>query len=785
MTEAVQRERPTIAVSTLEHPARAALWIAIALIAYGSLYPLKFAVPETAAYQAFLTSWGGRSSLGDLLGNIALFAPCGLLGFLALGRKRQTPAAMIIVVVVAIIYAAMLQALQLFVPQRVPALIDVVWNGLGAALGIGLFIPLRNIAGMANDRALAVPVPLLLLILWALSELVPFVPSLDFEALQDSLKPLVLTPRWRLSDVLVGVSTVLAVGHLLSLLMSYGKTFGWLTLTLGAVALGKVLVLTQTLEVSLLIGWSLGVVAWMGLGRLPPAARAVTVFCALLITMTLAALEPFSLRAYPIAFDWMPFADVLSGSPLNNLRALFPRLFVYAMLLWLCQHERLRIATLGLGLWVAVLEGMQTQLVGRIATISEPIWLALVAVLVASLHRTGASDTTLPSEDRREPATPPLPGSQGHGTFSTVLAAKPALLWSAAGALVTLALTLWVIVRLPGMPYNVKELLLADGNFFACFVFACATLWWGAGSVVLAEHVRRSRFPVMTIPLWAIAVSVISFWLMMLAVTNESINDIAGVNNLYYFVTRYEIWGAAGKSLFEALPGPAVVEFFERPVRYAALLGPLFTFLALAHLARTHGPDDRHRIRWMLLAAIPWLWLCKGIAFDSSSTDNLNELIAAPGALGIGGGGYLYGALALLAASSTLAANLRPNRAGLAALTGIMLSLPLGWWLVNHGLEANVHKYGMTFSGLQFLLGPDRSQELSAAALFGRWSVVYLGAVVVFASGMRIASSILRPAAVAGQAPPAAHKVRRAATIPAKKNDAITVRLAKNAEHAT
>lgn len=778
MTEAVHRERPTIAVSTLEHPARTALWIAIALISYGSLYPMKFAVPETAAWHAFLTSWGGRSSLGDLLGNIALFAPCGFLGFLALGRERQTPTAVIIVMAVAIIYAALLQALQLFVPQRVPALIDVLWNALGTAFGIGLFLPLRNIAGAANDRTLALPVPLLLLILWALSELVPLVPSLDFEALQDSLKPLVLAPRWRLSDALVGVSTVLAVGHLLSLLMSYGKTFGWLALTLVAVALGKVLVLTQTLDVSVLTGWSLGVVVWIGLGRLPAAARAVTVFCALIITTTVAALEPFSLRAFPSTFDWMPFADVLSGSPLNNLRALFPRLFVYAMLLWLCQRERLRIATVGLGLWVAVLEGMQTQLVGRIATISEPIWLALVAVLVASLHRTSASTSSARPTDTTDAGAQPAPGARFHDALRVTFTGKQPILWSAATALVSIALLVWMLVRLPGVPYNVRELLAADGGIFACLMFACAILWWGAGSVVLAQRISHSRFPLIAIPLWSMAVSIISLWLMMFAVTDESIRDIAGSNNLYAFVTRRGIWGEAGKALFEALPGSAVVAFFERPIRYAAVVGPLLVLLALAHITRISAAADRVRIGWLLLAATPWLWLCQAINFGTSATDNLSELIATPDTLGIGGGAYLYGALALLAASSALAANLRTNRAGLAALTGIMLSLPLGWWLVNHGLEANVHKYGMTFSGLQFLLGPDRSHDLSTAALFARWSVVYLGAVVVFATGMRIAGSMLQPAAVAGQTTPATHKVRRATSNPAANNDAITVRLA-------
>ncbi len=140
----------------------------------------------------------------------------------------------------------------------------------------------------------------------------------------------------------------------------------------------------------------------------------------------------------------------------------------------------------------------------------------------------------------------------------------------------------------------------------------------------------------------------------------------------------------------------------------------------------------------MAVAAIPWYWLCKGIAFDWSSTDNLNELIARRAAWGAGGGLYLYVLLLLICANAVLLAKTCHWRVG--ALAATLVAVPVSWWLLNHGLEPNVRKYNKVFSGVQFLLGPDRSHLLPATALFLRWTVVYVGGVLLLSVGYRLGS---------------------------------------------
>ncbi|HNS59344.1 MAG TPA: hypothetical protein PKI25_10265, partial [Nitrosomonas europaea] len=70
--------------------------------------------------------------------------------------------------------------------------------------------------------------------------------------------------------------------------------------------------------------------------------------------------------------------------------------------------------------------------------------------------------------------------------------------------------------------------------------------------------------------------------------------------------------------------------------------------------------------------------------------------------------------------------------------------LSLGWLLLFLGLEPEVHKYGHTFSGAQFLLGPDRKQILPETELFARWCLVQAGFITIISSGIRSFSRVTR-----------------------------------------
>jgi hypothetical protein len=279
-------------------------------------------------------------------------------------------------------------------------------------------------------------------------------------------------------------------------------------------------------------------------------------------------------------------------------------------------------------------------------------------------------------------------------------------------------------------------------------VFALALLWAGAGAYWLGHRVANARRPAWLLPLLALAVSLVSLLLLSMSVTTESIGDIAGSSNLYWFVTNKDSWGAAWRVIFLALDAPGLISLLELCVRYAALYAPLPIFLGLMIAGRQRPAREilwSSRTLGVLVSAALTLWLCKAIAFDWSSTDNLNELIAHDGKWGWGGGGYLYMLLALISLNSLILSEGVGARA--LALGGSVLftfvAVPLGWWLLNQGLEPEVEKYGSVFSGAQFLLGPDRSHALPTGVLFVRWSVVQGGATLVIAMGIWLGSTIL------------------------------------------
>lgn len=723
---------------------RGIVGVILALIAYGSLYPFSVSLESgnSAAWMRFFSAWGGQGSLGDLVGNIALFVPLGFFAGVGVaaqaGRRKRLARA----VVWGLLFALVLQVLQIYISGRDAALIDVAWNAVGLGIGLALasVTVITRWLGVVADQ----PVPmatLLVIALWVAAELVPLVPSIDPQLIKDSLKPLLLEPRFSFLDSLAAVVGIAVVGQALARFQGERSSLGWLLLFAVLTLVAKPFIIFAEIDFSTVIGFGLGCVAWALLLRIGERQRAIILLVALAFVLTASSLEPLQLSHRPNSFHWIPFADVLQGSMLSNSRALASSLFLYTAILWLAQlcGGPLMGASLLLVLWVTLLEFIQVFLVGRTPSITEPLWVVLVAVTLARL-------TDMPRPAGRQRAATPRPPSRRSlkpGTVGGLSSWRWALLAFAVSAAVG-AIPLWVVVRLPGVPYNLRELLHGESHPLAAWGFMLTLLWVGAGAAWMGCRIQRTRWPLLQIPLIAFAAAMVSLLLLMLSATQESIRDLAGSNNLHWFVTNRDIWGQHARSLFLTL-GPGLIAFIERPVRYAALYSPVVIFLAIAQVAwlqlqqRDATRKVAARVSWLFLNAVPWLWLCKVIAFDWSSTDNLNELITRQGPLGINGDYYLYAVIALLALNAVAVAHARSTRAALISAVVTVLCIPLAWWLLNFGINHQVQKYGLTFSGLQFLLGPDRSDLLSEESLFTRWLVVQFAVIVIFALGIRLA----------------------------------------------
>jgi hypothetical protein len=317
-----------------------------------------------------------------------------------------------------------------------------------------------------------------------------------------------------------------------------------------------------------------------------------------------------------------------------------------------------------------------------------------------------------------------------------------------AAAIAAIVLGLKTVLRLPGVPYNVSEIFLDHGSVWRLALFAVALLWIGAGPLLAARWLRRTRLPFLALPAAMILVALVSRTLLKYSVTYESLDDILGSNNLFSRVTNEHVWGEFWRRLFLSTNAVDFVSYIERRVRFIALYSPLAVCLTLAFLVQSGNRARRFgtaQIVALAIAAIAWVWLSITIVFNWAATDNLTELVAGAGRFGVDGRLYLLLIAVLVAANVSwlLHAGTRPLR-WLAAIALSIAAIPLGWWLLGLGLEQQVQKYGLVFSGTQFLLGADRQHTLSQAALFARWTVVQVGCVAVIVAGAAIAAGFTR-----------------------------------------
>ena len=315
-------------------------------------------------------------------------------------------------------------------------------------------------------------------------------------------------------------------------------------------------------------------------------------------------------------------------------------------------------------------------------------------------------------------------------------------------AVVGIVAAIKILLQAPGVPYNVATLFLDNASVTAVGFFALGILWIGAGAMIIALALVRSRRPYLVLPIAIVAVSIVSKMLISRAVTYESLDDVLGSNNLFGLVTRQDIWGDWWRGTFFRL-GADVVDFLERRVRYCALYSiPLaaIVFVLLQRANRSRARGRTSRAAWTATAAVAalWLWASGAIVITWAATDNLTELIAEHGPLGIPGPLLLLGVAGVAAANVGLVLNAdRSVARWMVAILSSAAGLGISWVLLNAGLEQHVSKYSVVFSGTQFLLGPDREHRLTTTALFVRWLIVYAGAVTTTALGAWIADSVV------------------------------------------
>lgn len=278
-------------------------------------------------------------------------------------------------------------------------------------------------------------------------------------------------------------------------------------------------------------------------------------------------------------------------------------------------------------------------------------------------------------------------------------------------AFAALSIGLAVLIKLPGVPYNIKG-LVAPGlaGVFSIVGLSMALLWLINGHFPAIRKFSPASRALYFLPLWLIAHALVTWGLLWLSVPLESIHDIVGSPVLDW------VWDLELIGRYVAL--------------HCAIALPLLGAIILTASLSRVGQKGLLAIwcLWSLLLA----WPLHAVIVSHAATDNLTELMR-------GGGDFPYAMLLvagvfLASLSATLLSHLlaRPSHipAKLCLVVVAAMSSVACLWL---GSEPMILKYGKVFSAWQFLLSPDRNNYIVGPQLWLHFAAVFTAYLVMVA----------------------------------------------------
>jgi VanZ family protein len=288
---------------------------------------------------AFLTVIALDANRKDLVVNVLVYAPLGLLLFLSSFARNRPVRTVLLATLAGCALSISMETLQQYVPSRDTSTMDVITNTAGTLAGAVLGALFRR--GSRGERWLAKWLDTLqpggvaiagvcALGMWLLSQLSPFVPVMEREVLRDNLKPawevLHGTYAWRPFHLVSDFFYLAAALQLTKQLRKErlpGRTWRSITLEFAVVAAGVLIVqpfiYKHQLSWEAMAGLALAVVFTSVLrtsGRSP-----VWTLLLLLAGFVAYEIEPTAGSYTP--FNWVPFLmqNEVPLTSLNNILA--------------------------------------------------------------------------------------------------------------------------------------------------------------------------------------------------------------------------------------------------------------------------------------------------------------------------------------------------------------------------------------------------------------------------------------------------------------------------------
>jgi VanZ family protein len=379
---------------------RLSLWLLggwVALIASASLYPfdgqLRLLTDALITGLPKLREWRDPSQR-DTIVNLLLYVPLGLLGYMAFEKSRSVVLRVFLPVGAATVLSLGIEVAQHALPARDPSLADWIFNIVSAGLGIVFAmlystLPVRPLSRRLQRMAIG-PAPALLVALWLIAHLAPFVPRLRPGRIEAAIETSLAIP-FEPGKMFGFFACYLALGTLVDTLLR--RPYFWSALlTLFAISLGaRLLFVGQHLSPAEGIALILSLVVITTLRSINPGrweSRAFVVACgALFLTGVWPSPHPVEMATGGIL--WLPFAELagVAGDP--GALPLLERLFLGVGLAWLALHGGSRsLPPFPLVILIAIsTEFLQQWIPGRLPDTSDVAALLIGAALAQARNR--------------------------------------------------------------------------------------------------------------------------------------------------------------------------------------------------------------------------------------------------------------------------------------------------------------------------------------------------------------------------------------------------------------
>jgi len=746
------------------------LLLYLAFVIYGSLVPLEFQMlPFNQALKAFRNISYlnlGIHSRADWVANILLFIPLAFLfnGYLwSQHNSRKQVLGSLIVIALCLILSAGIEFIQLYFPQRTVSQNDIIAEGIGAIIGVFTwwFLGERFLLWLSQWReyhsSSLISQRLLLLYLAVLYgyNLLPLDLTISPVEIYHSWREgkIILIPFSSLSTNLIEniyhltidciiwapISFLLLVTAKRSILSAWGLTLS-AALLLELIQLFIYSRITDVTDlITAAIGATIGIILWITTrqhrpqnatnnplqskhsGIIPHLLIASGSFVVWTTILGIIFWYPYNFntdRAYILeaisTLKQVPFHAYYYGTEFRAITEVFHKILFFtpygilSVIIFRTNKVDTPLQSIGIFTLIAgafaglIIESGQLLLPEKHADITD-LMLEILGVLLGYWGTSIVANTMTKQHER---AYQPQPSNNDTPLKKNTLT-QPLIAMTLGMASMIIIGT--IALRSTSIPYNVRE-LFSNGSQLLSLTSLSLALYWGLGiPAYLGRWLmggKKEKRRIIIFPLLIICHASLMYLFIRVAVPIESIHDILGYPILHWPWEWELLW------------------------RFIALFGAISLLLSCSAAIWIAVPPfysvrNRGGRRWFV-AAFLFLPLSHWVVIEQASTDNLTELMLYQGswlssiliAIWI----IILGATASLLSASF--AKFLPSR--ILSLIIALLSILPAYLALHLGTESAIHKYGNTFSALQFLLSTDRLHLSDGINLFFRYAIAQM-----------------------------------------------------------